>query len=312
MSTEAPGSARPVCQQDQPRRTLEPAELGAVLADYAEATRRLEKTHEALRHEVARLREELARKDRELERRRRLAALGELAAGLAHEVRNPLGAIQLYSNLLRRECARLTPALALIEKIEMGIQAIDAVVRDTLALVPRRDSDAGSGKSAGKAGRPLSMILAAAADTCRQKFEQHQVRLEVQLSDPRAQVQAEPEGLQRVLVNLMVNAAEASPPGRTVRVVAGPVEAGELAIRVIDEGCGLSEEVLERLFDPFFTTKEGGTGLGLSIAHRLVEAYGGRLAARNRPEGGAEFTVVLPAFEEAAGREASAPQTSAA
>jgi len=283
-----------------------------VLADYAEVTRRLEKTHEALQREVVRLRDELARKDRELERRRRLAALGELAAGLAHEVRNPLGAIQLYSSLLRRECARLTPALELIEKIEMGIRAIDAVVRDTLALVPRRGSDATSGESAWKTGRPLSMIVAAAADTCRQKFEQHEVTLEVQLSDPRAQVQAEPEAVQRVLVNLMVNAAEASPPGRTVRLIAGPVEAGEVILRVVDQGCGLSDEVLERLFDPFFTTKEGGTGLGLSIAHRLVEAYGGRLTARNHPEGGAEFVVALPAAEEAADRSVPAPQMSAA
>lgn len=303
MSTEAAGTTSPA---------IDAGELSAVLADYAEVTRRLTQTHEALQREVLRLRQELECKDRELERRRRLAALGELAAGLAHEVRNPLGAIQLYSSLLRRECARLAPALELIEKIEMGIRAIDAVVRDTLALVPRRGAEAGPGASDWQRRRPLSVIVAAAADTCRQKFEQHGVALEVELEDPDLCVQAEPEGLQRVLVNLLVNAAEASAPGKTVRVVAGPAEGPEVVIRVVDEGCGLSEEVLERLFDPFFTTKKNGTGLGLSIAHRLVEAYGGRLTARNRPEGGAEFTVILPAAHPTADAGGPAPQISAA
>ncbi|MEE8615635.1 MAG: histidine kinase dimerization/phospho-acceptor domain-containing protein, partial [Roseateles sp.] len=79
-------------------------ELGAVLRDYLNVAERLQRTHEALQGEVVRLRRELASKDQELERRRRLAALGELAAGVAHEVRNPLGAIQLYSGLLRNEC----------------------------------------------------------------------------------------------------------------------------------------------------------------------------------------------------------------
>lgn len=271
-------------------------ELGAVLRDYMAATERLQRTHETLQHEVIRLREELASKDRELELRRRLAALGELAAGVAHEVRNPLGAIQLYSNLLRTECRRLEPALELIEKIDVGVRAIDGVVQDTLALAPR----------AGRlAAHHLRAIVAGAQDVCRQALDGRAVRLRVRFGDPQVRVRVEPDGLQRVLVNLIVNAAEASPPGRTVTVRVGPPRAGQVMLAVTDEGAGLADEVQDRLFDPFFTTKEHGTGLGLTIAHRLVEAYGGRLMARNRAAGGAEFTVALPVAGDGGNERAS-------
>jgi len=103
-----------------------------------------------------------------------------------------------------------------------------------------------------------------------------------------------------VLVNLVINAAEASPPGGRVWVHVDQPDDGEVALRVLDEGPGLSDAVGERLFDPFFTTKPHGTGLGLTIAHRLVEALGGRLTARNRPEGGAALTLVLPVTSGAA------------
>ena len=280
-------------------------ELGQVLHDYMDVTRRLQHTHEALQREVIRLRDELAVKNRELEVGRRLAALGELAAGLAHEVRNPLGAIQLYSGLLKKKCAQLEPAIGLIEKIELGIQAIDAVVRDALALAPR---------SRRGALHLLSETVAAARDNCQQKLQQHGVQLTVRLTQSDVCVRAEPDGLQRVLVNLISNAAEASPAGGRIDLLAGPNRAGSVEIRVCDHGPGLSEEALERLFDPFFTTKQHGTGLGLTIAHRLIESYGGSITARNRAEGGAEFRLVLPAAEQESEQTSTDParQTTAA
>lgn len=261
--------------------------LSEVLREYMEVTGRLQQTHQALQREVVRLREELAGKDRELELRRRLAALGELAAGVAHEVRNPLGAIQLYSGLLKNQCHQhhLGPALALIEKIEAGIQAIEAVVQDTLALAPRDRQ---------LAVCRLRDILARVHDATLKTLTVCNVRLEIRCGEGDVCVRADPDGLQRVLVNLVVNAAEASPPGRVVRVYVHAAADSEVELKVQDEGCGLPEEIRHRIFDPFFTTKQQGTGLGLTIAHRLVEAYGGRVAADNRPGGGAEFTITLP------------------
>lgn len=279
-------------------------ELGVVLREYMSVTERLQRTHETLQHEVARLRDELARKNRELEVRRRLAALGELAAGVAHEVRNPLGAIQLYSNLLRRECRRLDPALLLIDKIETGIRAIEAVVQDTLALAPR----------AGQLlPRPLVELIESAAECCAPVLAKRDVRLDVDISRRDVHVLADGDGLQRVLVNLIMNAVEASPPGGRVEVRCGAARRGVVVVRVLDEGTGLSPEVREHLFDPFFTTKEHGTGLGLTIAHRLVAALSGRLTARNRRPRGAVFVVTLPvAAADATSRDAIARRISAA
>lgn len=276
-------------------------DLGAVLREYMDATARLQRTHEALQREIVRLRRELASKDRELELRRRLAVLGELAAGVAHEVRNPLGAIQLYSGLLRTQCARhqLGPALELIAKIEAGVEAIDAVVQDTLALAPRD-----------RQVRPcrLADVLARAGDAAAGVLAARQVSLEVAGADPPVRVQADPDGLQRVLLNLIVNAAEASPPGGRVRVEVSAGTGPEVEVRVLDRGPGLPEEIRHRIFDPFFTTKPHGTGLGLTIAHRLIEAYGGRLSAGNRPQGGAQFVLALPRAADGGGeREQPAP-----
>jgi signal transduction histidine kinase len=104
---------------------------------------------------------------------------------------------------------------------------------------------------------------------------------------------ADAAGLTRVVINLLTNAAEASAPGDTIAVTVEQVDADQVMLAVADQGCGIPETVIDRLFDPFFTTKENGTGLGLSIAHRLIEAFGGQLIARNRPEGGAEFVLYL-------------------
>lgn len=264
-------------------------ELDQVLREYMNVTRKLEQTHTTLQQEVVRLRHELASKDQELERRRRLAALGELAAGVAHEVRNPLGAIQLYSNLLRSRCESYDPALELIDKIEAGIRAIEDVVQDTLALVPR-----------GKELHPrrLSAIVEKARDVCLQKLQPREIALAITLDVPEVCVLAEEQGLQRVLVNLLANAAEVSPQCGHIELHASAPVDGLVAIRVRDEGPGLADEVLDRVFDPFFTTKPDGHGLGLTIARRLIEAYGGSLTAGNHLTGGAEFVIQLPLGDE--------------
>lgn len=260
-------------------------ELSQVLRDYMEVAERLQLTHRALEREVQRLRGELKRKDRELEQRRRLAALGEVAAGVAHEVRNPLGAIELYSGLLQKECTQLAPALDLIQKIQAGIRAIDSVVQNTLALAPSR--------ACRIQPHALQSVIRGAAELSAAAYERRGITLELSLPHDDVSVDCDADALQRALLNLLTNAAEASPVTGRVRVLLESGAAGEVRVRVVDDGDGLPRDFPDRVFDPFFTTKKHGTGLGLSIAYRLVEAHGGRLTARNRREGGAEFILTL-------------------
>lgn len=260
-------------------------ELSQVLRDYMEVAERLQSTHRALEIEVQRLRGELKRKDRELEQRRRLAALGELAAGVAHEVRNPLGAIELYSGLLRKECTQLAPALDLIQKIEAGIRAIDSVVQSTLALAPSR--------ACGIEPHALQSVIRRAAELSTAVYQRRGITLELSLPQEDVTVDCDADALQRAFLNLLTNAAEASPVAGRVEVLLEAGGAGEVCVRVVDDGDGLPRDFPDRVFDPFFTTKQHGTGLGLSIAYRLVEAHGGQLTARNRREGGAEFIMTL-------------------
>lgn len=107
----------------------------------------------------------------------------------------------------------------------------------------------------------------------------------------------DPEQLEQVLLNLVINAVQASPDGAAVEVLAEPVE-DKVAIRVVDHGSGVRPEHIDRLFDPFFTTKETGTGLGLPVAHQIVGQMGGELKATPNAEGGMTFSVILPGTRE--------------
>lgn len=278
--------------------------LSDVLREYMHVTERLQATHDTLQHEVGRLRAELATKDAELERRRRLASLGELAAGVAHEVRNPLGAISLYSGLLRTELhdGARDSALTLLAKIEQGVRAIDGVVRDTLALAP----------SHGRTNPvPVSELVEDAVSVARAVFERRAVALTVPAADPHLVVDGHRDGLQRVLVNLLHNAAEASAAGTQVTLRVSEA-AEEVRFAIEDEGCGLDPDVLDRIFDPFYTTKDHGTGLGLTMAHRLIEAHGGTLTAQNRADRGAVFEIRLPMNQKGRFDSSTTNQTSAA
>lgn len=223
-------------------------------------------------------------------RQEKLATVGRLSAGVAHEVGNPLAALLGYLDLLRlKPEAR---ALAeYLERMEREARRIDRIMRDLLDFArPSRGLPPHPLQPGPLVERTLRLVSG------QKRFRG--VTLESHVEERLPLVRADEHHLQQVLVNLLINAADAM-GGQGRIVVASVVDARSVALLIADEGPGIPAADLPHIFDPFFTTKEPGegTGLGLSISQSLVESFGGTIEVRNRPEGGAEFVVRLPVVE---------------
>jgi len=217
----------------------------------------------------------------------KLAGIGRLAAGVAHEINNPLAVILGYARLLGRKATGASAEdLRIIEEESLRAKAIvDGLLDLARPVQIERDR----------------VDLRALADEAVERLREAQ-RLDgvtVAISGAATVFGSAPK-LRQVLINLVQNAAEAAPGGRVEVEVAAAPDHASLVVR--DTGPGLSREALERLFEPFFTNKERGTGLGLAVSKGIVQAHGGTITAANRPDGGAQFEVRLPAAEGEARR----------
>jgi signal transduction histidine kinase len=256
----------------------------------------------------------------------KMASLGRLAAGVAHEVGNPLGAINGYTHLLRRRLAHDQESIAMVRDLEREVGRVDRIMRGLLDYArPRRVSSSLIAVSE-SIHRVIDLL------TEQQAFAHVQLRLDVAPSLPAVRLDA--HALDQVLVNLLLNAAQATPADGQIHVSAhltsvehalglgvrrasdrpeismprsaslrlgawrdGARPEALIEIVVADSGPGIPDADLERVFDPFFTTKApgSGTGLGLAIVARTIEDAGGVTFARRAREGGAAFVVLLPA-----------------
>ncbi len=259
-------------------------DLAAILAGYSQAAERLKESHDGLQLEVRRLREELASKNRQLERRKRLAALGEMAAGLAHEIRNPLGGIQLYANLLRRDVVDRPELVGIIDKMIMGVKSLDALVTDVLALTHTVQPKFVTAD--------LVALVGTAVELVQPHMQEKQSRICCQ-APASLPIVCDPNMLQRAMLNLLRNAVDAAGAGGQVFVDIFH-KRQDILVQVADTGPGIDPEVADKIFNPFFTTKDTGTGLGLAIVHRIIEAHEGTIRVSKAPVGGAQFTVKMP------------------
>ena len=263
-------------------------ELGRIIIAYSEVTEKLQQSHDQLTETVRALQSELGEKNRLLERRNRLAALGEMAAGLAHEIRNPLGGIQLYASMLAQDVAGRPDSVSLVRKVSDGVRRLEALVGQVLQF--SREITAQPQPC------DLAAVVDQAVDLAQAKLAQLNVRCAV--DGPRPfEVTVDPLLLGQALLNLLLNAAEAAGAGAGGEVAvrfAPPSpdsEVKQLHLVVKDNGPGIAPAVFDRIFNPFFTTKDTGTGLGLAIVHRVVEAHDGTITATNEPGGGARFEI---------------------
>lgn len=268
------------------------ADLEVVLAAWDDATRRLEQTHAALRDEVRRLTDELERKNRELEQRKRLADLGQIAAHVAHEVRNTLVPVALYLSLLRRRLTDDAGSLDILTKVDSGFTALDATVNDLLHFTADRDPRLEA--------VTLRTLVEDVCTSLAPQVEAQGIRPQFDVA-AGLRVLADPDMLRRAVLNLVLNAIDAMPDGGELVFTSWSGPHG-VELEVADSGPGLSDAARQHAFEPFFTTKRNGTGLGLAIVYRIAEVHGGNVLAQNCPEGGAAFTLRLPhrALEAAA------------
>jgi two-component system sensor histidine kinase HydH len=220
---------------------------------------------------------DLERHSRELLQAERLAAVGRLAAGVVHEMRNPLSALKMNLSALQR-----SEALSDMEREQLAI-AIEQGGR--LERMLEELLDYSRPVQLKLSEFPVGRLLERARELSLAEAESRGVKLELQLEEEYS-LQADEEILLRALLNLVENALQFSREGQSVRLIAGR---GNL--EVVDEGSGMSDSVLERVFDPFFTTREGGTGLGMCNVKKFVEAHGGKIRIESREGRGTRVSL---------------------
>ena len=236
--------------------------------------------------------EALQRSMEELQRRERLAAVGTLAAGVAHQINNPIGSVRMSAEYAlgvetgsRDELAVLREALAVnvAEAKRCGeiVQNLLRFARDERGEIVEIE---------------IEPLVERVANLCRSYATSRRSTVESELGDGVVLVAGNPVELEQLLINLIRNSIESRPSGVRVRVRLTRVD-DEVLVDVIDDGHGLSESEVDKIFDPFFTTRlaDGGTGLGLSVAHGIATAHHGTLTAQSRPEGGTRMRLTLPA-----------------
>ncbi|MFA6241811.1 MAG: ATP-binding protein [Candidatus Hydrogenedentales bacterium] len=223
-----------------------------------------------------------------LRQAQRLSALGSLAAGIAHDVRNPLNAIKLLSSHVldsMNSDSNASPAVKHVQTIRAEVDRLDEIVGGFLALAKEREL------------QPEEVRIDALLDDClrlvRQDAESRGVKLTAELRAGDTRLCLDPKQCTRAVLNLLINALEICPQGGRVRLFSRITET-HCQIEVRDDGPGMTKEVAERAFDPYFTTKPTGTGLGLSITRGIIEEHGGAIELSCTPGQGCQALISLP------------------
>ena len=231
--------------------------------------------------------DELHRTRQEMVRAERLAAVGEVAAGVAHEIRNPLTSIKL---LIQRAAERKPIHSLNEEQLQVLLEEVSRLEHTVQGMLDFARPD-----------KPrnidclLAEIVTRTLKLLEGRFQQHKILINVEASDSPLKLNCDPSLVQQVLVNIVINAIDFMPQGGTITVRQLADKTSRTAVlQFEDTGPGIDPLILEKLFEPFVTTRAAGSGLGLAISKRLIEEQGGELKAGNSSRGGALFTIRLP------------------
>ncbi|VAX24348.1 hypothetical protein MNBD_NITROSPINAE01-138 [hydrothermal vent metagenome] len=232
---------------------------------------------------------EVVRLRKQANRSERLAAIGQVAAGMAHEIRNPLGGMELYASLLGRDLKGDENKLKMVKRISAGIQAVNNVVSNTLLFtrepIPAmREFD-------------MKTILEDIMEFAGYVFDQNHIKVKTRLPKEPILMKGDPDLLRQVILNLIHNSVQAMPGSGEFFISGISVEKNKkpfVEIVTRDTGSGIPDNIRDKVFDPFFTTKDSGSGLGLAIASQITQAHGGYIDLIDTAKKGAGFIICLP------------------
>lgn len=223
--------------------------------------------------------------EEQLRRSERLSTLGEMAAVLAHEVRNPLASLRGTAEILRDDFRPGTPKHEFVEIQIKETERLNRVVEEFLRMARQQPGELQRCLVADE----LETIVTLTSNEARRR----KVTLQLEIADKGLLVNADGEKLRQAFLNIILNALQATPEGGSVTITVQPQQE-DCEIRISDSGPGISDEIRQRIFEPFFTTKPDGTGLGLAVTKKIIEAHGGSLTIESQAGQGTTMVVQLP------------------
>lgn len=250
-------------------------------ARYEESLLRLDESHRKLREQT----DILFETEEHLRRADRLSALGELSAGMAHEIRNPLSAIKGAAEILKDDYSPDEGKYEFVQILLKETDRLNHIVQEFLGFArPKqpefRQVDVNKG---------IESVLTLISQEARKAG----VRIEKKLDPAIGRRSLDAGLLEQAFLNLVLNAVQAMPQGGTLTIESG-LRDNAIEVKIIDTGTGITEEDRKKLFSPFFTTKKNGTGLGLAITYRIIENHKGSIDVKSEPGRGTTFTVKIP------------------
>jgi two-component system, NtrC family, sensor histidine kinase HydH len=259
--------------------------VGLVAGVLADRERKQKKSLQQTTQELRSVYKELQDSFEHVKRAERLSTVGQLSAGLAHEIRNPLASLSGAVGIMRRNPTAEEKRQECLDIMDKECRRLNNLLTSFLDFARPRPP------------KFLAIDIAAVLDSVislvSHTLDQRSISLRKETAIKLPPLECDPELLKQVLVNLVINAIQASSDGGEISIQAR-VRGSDLAIQVKDKGSGVITENLDKIFDPFFTTKENGTGLGLSVAYQIVEQLGGNLQAEKNADRGMTFSVLLP------------------
>jgi signal transduction histidine kinase len=228
--------------------------------------------------------ERLRLKER-LSQAERLSALGEMAAGISHEIRNPLGIIRSSAELLKKKVTRIDPSNTIPDIIVEESSRLNNIITDFINFARPRNPNLIQCR--------IEEIIEKNITFLEMQLKENGYTIKQNYQNSLPDIQADVDMLYQSFLNILINAMQAMPSGGTIELTVS-TNNKIVTINFEDEGGGIPDTVLEKIWDPFFTTKEMGTGLGLGVVKNIIESHGGSIQILNRAEGGARVTVELP------------------